>query len=137
LWILVPIFLYPNMQKLPHTHPSSPSIFMTLGLGLWLAILFMISLMLFVNFSELIKQEKCEIIVMDKKTYKEKQQYEATFLVWFFLLCLWSVESIFIYQVTQYRGFWLFWLFLFLIILIMLLVSLTNLRSGSQRHVMW
>ena len=58
LWILASIFLYPNMQELPHTHPSSPSLFMIVGLGLWLSIFFIISLMLFVNFSELIKQEK-------------------------------------------------------------------------------
>ena len=53
LWILVPIFLYPKMQELPHTHPSSPSLFMILGLGLWLSIFFIISIEFFANFSVL------------------------------------------------------------------------------------
>jgi hypothetical protein len=80
---------------------------------------------------------KREMIVMDKKSYKEKQKYIATFLMWLVLLCMWSVESIYVYQVTHNRVFWLFWLFLLLIILIMLLENLTNLGSGSQRRVMW
>ena len=74
---------------------------------------------------------KREIIVMDKKTYKEKQKNIFTFLMWFALICMWSVESIYVYQVTHDRVFWLFWLFLFLMILIMLLVNLTATYTSS------
>jgi hypothetical protein len=83
------------------------------------------------------KNGKREMIVMDKKTYKERQKYKATFLMWLFLLCVCGVESIYIYQVTHYSGLWLFLLFLFSIILILLLENLIKLRSGSQRREKW
>jgi hypothetical protein len=88
---------------------------------------------MFIKFSK----GKREMVVMDKKSYKEKQKYKVSFLVYFFLLCLWCVESIYIYQVTHYYGFWLFWLFILFLILLILLVDLTYLRAGSQRRVKW
>ena len=85
----------------------------------------------------LFRTKDIDIIVLDKKAYKEKQKEQANLLVWFVLFCLWIIESIYFYQLTPNHNYvlWFIWSFLFLIILTMLLLTFLNLKYGSHKRV--